>query len=157
MVRSMFSTVEKNKNDSRMSLNSPKTKEYASLNLKDKTLRKTRSERFVNAMKSLDAGGGVKSLPPEVFEAINDEFPEIDLGGFLLGFVSKCYLGGSFEVHTLDYSLQIVQHFQLGEALPDGMEKARRLANNSQYEFVEVYTDRCCAVDKDGNVSVIQG
>ena len=155
MVRSMFNQVQQQKNDSKLSLNKPKQKDHSILNVKDKTLRKKRSEEYMRAMQSLDAGGGVQSLPQEVYDAINNEFPEIDLGGTMIGIIAKCYLGDPYEVHTLNYALQIVKHIERGEQAPDGMDKGRALANNTRYEFVEVYTDRCCAVDSDGNVSVV--
>ena len=36
------------------------------------------------------------------------------------------------------------------------MEKARAMAARGVYEYIEVYTDYCCAVSSDGTVSMIQ-
>lgn len=123
----------------------------------DKHLRKKRSKEYVDAMMKLDAGGGHHSDIDSICEQIASEFPELEIGGILLGVVSKCYLGKPYEVHTLDISMTIIQHYKTGESLPPELEKARSLANNPSYAFIEVYTDRCCAVDSRGNVSVIMG
>ena len=83
------------------------------------------------------------------------EFPEVELSGVLLGFVSICYLGKPYEVHTLDMSGQIIEHYQSGQMLPNGMEKARSIALRGGYDFIEVYIDCCRAVSSSGAVSVI--
>ena len=59
---------------------------------------------------------------------IEDEFPEIAIRGTLMGIVSRCYLGDPYEVHTLDISGNIIEHYKQGEPLPEYMEKARGLA-----------------------------
>lgn len=124
----------------------------------ERALRKKRTSSYVEALGQLDTQGVTdnKQKIDQIIEAVSQEFPEIVLGGLLIGFVSKCYLGNPYEVHSLSYSLQIVDHYKTSELLPDGMEKARVLAAFGDYAFIEVYTDCCRAVASDGSVSVIQ-
>ncbi len=120
-------------------------------------LRKKRSSAYMAAIKKLDAGGKQlsQSEVEDLLATINGEFPEVNLTGVLEGYVAKCYLGGTFDVHTLDYMLQIVTHFHTGEPLPAGMERARSLAKRG-YAYIEVYTDCCRAISENGDVSVVQ-
>ena len=121
-------------------------------------LRKKRSSAYVESLSRLDAGGHVNNQDKvrKIIQKVMDELPEIELEGFIIGMVSKCYLGDPYEVHTLDYAGGIIEHFKRGESLPAGMEKARSLALHGGYAFIEVYTDCCCAVSTDGSVSVIK-
>jgi hypothetical protein len=118
-------------------------------------LRRVRSDRYCAAIRELDAGG--HSINPDRLAAISDaiagEFPE-GPGSWPLGWVGKCYLGVPYEVHLLDVTGQIVQHFKVGEALPDGMERARRLAASGKYVVIEVFSDRVVAVAADGTTAV---
>ena len=91
----------------------------------------------------------------DIVNQLEAELPEIKLSGFLIGIISRCYLGDPYEVHTLDAAGEIITHYKRGEILPNGMEKARSLAM-MDYAFIEVYTDRCCAIGEDGSVAVIQ-
>ena len=118
-------------------------------------LRKKRSQKYMEAMRSLDAGGHVHNQEKvnELINAIREEFPEVEL--IDSGILSKCYLGRSYEVHTLDCTLSIVEHYKQGQSLPDGMEKARAIAARAVYEYIEVYKDYCCAISSDGTVSII--
>ena len=70
----------------------------------DRMLRQPRSKRYMDAMTKLDAGGHThnENQVREIIDAIKAEFPEVEITGVLLGFVSKCYLGTPYEVHTLD-------------------------------------------------------
>lgn len=123
----------------------------------DRALRKPRSEAYLRAMRQLDAGGHVTNAKKvkDIVNQLEAELPEIKLSGFLIGIISRCYLGDPYEVHTLDAAGEIITHYKRGEVLPNGMEKARSLAM-MDYAFIEVYTDRCCAIGEDGSVSVIQ-
>lgn len=125
----------------------------------DKLLRCTRSKAYMEAMHRLDAGGHVhnQNKVKEILDAIRDEFPEVEISGILLGFVSICYLGKPYEVHTLDMTGEIIEHYKGGQVLPGGMEKARAIAIRGGYDFIEVYVDCCRAIDARGNVSVISG
>ena len=124
----------------------------------DRQLRKKRSKEYLNAVKQLDAGGHVnnKAIVDEIVQTIADEFPELDLGGLLIGIVAICYLGEPYEVHSLDYAGRIIVHYQKGQPLPGSLEKARGIAIRGGYEFIEVYVDCCRAVSSNGNVSVIK-
>lgn len=63
--------------------------------------------------------------------------------------------GHPYEVHTLDFTNGIIEHYQEGQTLPDGLEKARGIAMRGGYAFIEVYADCCRAVSANGTVSVI--
>lgn len=123
----------------------------------DRLLREKRSKKYMDALHSLDAGGHVmnRAQVEKILEAIRNEFPEVELSGILLGYVSKCYLGKPYEVHTLDPNNSIIEHYKMGHPLPNGMEKARGIALRGGYDFIEVYVDCCRAVSSDGSVSVI--
>lgn len=123
----------------------------------DRLLRKTRSKAYMDALKQLDAGGHVhnQSKVNTIIQVIRDEFPEVELSGVLLGFVSICYLGVPYEVHTLDMTGSIIEHYKAGQRLPGGMEKARGIAMRGGYEFIEVYVDCCRAVGAGGRIAVI--
>jgi len=122
-------------------------------------LRKKRSKKYMEILQTLDAGGHVQNQEKvnELIEAIRQEFPEVELvkAGLLIGIVSKCYLGHPYEVHILDCTLSIVEHYKQGQTLPNSMEKARALAARDMYQYIEVYTDHCCAISSDGTVSII--
>lgn len=124
----------------------------------DRLLRKTRSKRYMDMMRSLDAGGHVhnRKQVEEIINAIRTEFPEVEISSVPLGIVSKCHLGDDYEVHSLDIAGGIVEHFRQGEPMPDGMEKARSIAMRGGYAFIEVYADCCRAVSFNGTVSVIR-
>ena len=126
--------------------------------MRDRLLRKKRSKAYMDAIARLDAGGHVHNQDKvnEIINTIRNEFPEVELDGNLAGIVSICYLGEPYEVHTLDFADCIIEHYKSGEALPNGMEKARGIAMHGGYEYIEVYSDRCCAVGEDGTVSVIK-
>lgn len=123
----------------------------------DRLLRKTRSKEYMNALHRLDAGGHVhnQDMAKEIINSIQNEFPEVEISGILLGIVSKCYLGKPYEVHMLDMTYQIIEHYKAGQPLPGGLEKARSIAIRGGYDFIEVYTDCYRAVSADGTVSVI--
>lgn len=123
----------------------------------DRILRKPRSKEYMEAMHRLDAGGHVHNQKQvdEILNAIRQEFPDIDVTGILLGYVSLCYLGEPYEVHTLDITGQIIGHYKKGETLPGGLERARSLAMRGGYEFIEVYVDCCRCVSSTGAVSVV--
>ena len=123
----------------------------------DRLLRKTRSKEYMDALHRLDAGGHTHNQHKvnEIIDAIRNEFPEVEISGILLGFVSICYLGKPYEVHTLDMTGQIIEHYKVGQTLPGGLEKARSIALRGGYDFIEVYVDCCRCVSSNGSVSVI--
>ncbi len=126
----------------------------------DRLLRKPRSKSYLEKLQQLDAGGhtDMKKEVQELVDILQKEYPEVEMPilSILLGFVAKCYLGGSYEVHTVDVLGNIVCHYERGQALPGGLEKARNLACCGFYEVIEVYTDCCRAISSDGTVSVIK-
>lgn len=123
----------------------------------DRLLRKSRSKEYMDAIHHLDAGGHVhnKQKVDEMLQKIKEEFPEIEICDIMLGIVAICYLGAPYEVHTLNITGQIIEHYKSGQTLPGGLEKARSIAMRGGYDFIEVYVDCCRAVSDNGTVSVI--
>ena len=111
----------------------------------------------MEALHKLDAGGHThnQQLVNEIIDAIRNEFPEVELQGVLLGYVSICYLGKPYEVHTLDMGGQIVEHYKSDQPLPGELEKARSLALRGGYDFIEVYVGSCRCISANGAVSVV--
>ena len=122
-----------------------------------KLLRKKRSKEYMEVLQSLDAGGHVKNQEKvnKVIEVLKKEFPDVELAGILLGVVAICYLGKPYEVHMLDFVGDIIEHYKVGEELPNGLERVRGIAIHGGYEYIEVYTDCCRAISADGSVSLI--
>lgn len=123
----------------------------------DRLLRKTRSAEYMQAWRMLDSGGHTSSREKaeKMIAAIRSEFPEVEINGIMLGIVAVCNLGEPYEVHTLDITESIVEHYKRGQILPDGLEKARSIAMRGGYELIEVYLDCCRAISSNGTVSVI--
>lgn len=123
----------------------------------DRLLRSPRSKQYMEALHKLDAGGHTQNQNNvnEIINAIRNEFPEVEINGMLLGYVAICYLGKPYEVHTLDMVGEIIEHYKIGQPLPDQLEKARGIAMRGGYDFIEVYVDCCRAVSANGTVSVI--
>ena len=86
----------------------------------DRFLRKNRSKEYIEAIHKLDAGGHVHNQDKvnKIINTIRNEFPEVEISGVLLGLVSICYLGKPYEVHTLDISGQIIEHYKSGQIYP---------------------------------------
>lgn len=86
-------------------------------------LRETRNPAYVDLLGKLDTGEG--KLDPRfaarVAEKIRKEFPAVRCLGQFLGVLAKCYIDDTYDVHTLDYRLEILRHYHLGEALPEGI------------------------------------
>ena len=120
-------------------------------------LRKLRSKKYVETLSKLDSGEIHldESLKDELIEEIKNEFGNLEVNMWPLGIVAKCYLGDDFEVHTLDLTLKIVKHYKYYESLPQELEKARNIANNKNYAFIEVYSNMLKAISHDGTVSEI--
>lgn len=159
MPRPLLRTPQKSQNSNILSTTNNQTQQNQQLNKMqiDRVLRKKRSKEYINAIKSLDAGGHVhnQNKVNDIINIIKDEFPEIELSGILLGIVSQCYLGKPYEVHSLDLQGDIIEHYKSGEALPNGLEQARGIAMRGGYSFIEVYSDCFRAVSASGTVSVI--
>ena len=140
MPKIMFknTTEIKTKSNNALSLTKPIEKAKITVDpiMLQRILRKKRSQKYMEAMKSLDAGGHVHNQEKvnELINVIREEFPEVELidKGMLIGILAKCYLGFPYEVHTLNFTLSsIIEHYKRGQTLPDGMEKARGIAVRS--------------------------
>lgn len=162
MPKPLLRSVQQTQTDSILSLTSSfETMKEMSGEAKmrvDRLLRKPRSKQYMEIMRSLDAGGHVHNQKQmeEIISAIRAEFPEVEISGVLLGIVSRCYLGDNYEVHSLDVTGGIIEHYRQGQQMPGGMEKARSIAIHGGYEFIEIYVDCCRAISLNGNVSVIK-
>lgn len=119
-------------------------------------LRQNRKPAYMDALGKLDAGDA--RLDPEfaakVVARIRKEFPAVQCLGSFLGILAQCHIDDTYDVHTLDWKEDILQHYHRGEALPEGLAKGRSLALYGGYAFVEVYTDCCRGVYPDGHVAV---
>lgn len=123
----------------------------------NRLLRKPRSKKYMEAIAKLDAGGHVHNQHKidEIVNAIREEFPELEAYGVLLGIVSVCCLGEPYEVHIVNLSGFVIQHYERGRVMPGKLESARSLALCGRYDCVEVYDDCCMAISPNGSVSVI--
>lgn len=124
----------------------------------NRILRKKRSQEYMDAVHKLDAGGHIHNQYKvnAIINVLNNEFPELDLAGVLLGIVSKCYLGEPYEVHSLDITGGIIEHYVRGQGMPGLLEAARGIAEHGGYDFIEVYSDCYRAVAPNGTVAVIK-
>ena len=138
--------------------NEPRTasRQMSKLEL-DRLLRKPRSKEYMEAMRRLDTGSHARSdaQRDEIMRILQEEFPEVKLGGILEGIIAKCYIGPEYDVHSINISGGIIHHFQKNESMPPELAKARALAARGTYEFIEVYHDCCRCVSADGSVAVI--
>ena len=163
MPKPMLKTPQKTQQDSILSATNTQAQKQQTQQMDkmklDRLLRQPRSKAYMDALHKLDAGGHThnQNKVNDIINTIQNEFPEVELGGVLLGFVSVCYLGKPYEVHTLDVTGGIIQHYKAGQPLPGGMEKARSIAMRGGYDFIEVYIDCCRAISSNGSVSVITG
>ena len=157
MPKPMLNPYQSQKQTSHIMTSNLKQPQIDKLSL-DRLLRKSRSKEYMDAIHQLDAGGHVhnKKEVNEIINTIKSEFPDVDINGILLGFVAKCYLGAPYEAHTLDLVGEIIEHYKRGETLPGGLDKAKSIALNGGYDFIEVYTDCCRAISSNGSVSVIK-
>ncbi len=77
----------------------------------ERTLRKKRSSRYMQAMSQLDTGSHVtnQKQTAELIQIVRDEFDELDMDitEAMLGIVSECLLGPPYEVYTLDFTYSI--------------------------------------------------
>lgn len=124
----------------------------------DRILAKKRSAKYMDAISRLDAGGHVhnKHKVDAVLAIIQEELPEIEIDLGPIGIIAKCYLGEPYEVHTLDVTGSIIEHYKKHQGLPNGFERARGLAAKGQYAFIEVYHNALRAVSDDGTVATIK-
>jgi hypothetical protein len=117
-------------------------------------LREPRSRAYLEALRRLDTGTlhETGAIEP-VIAAIHAEFGDLAYTEHPLAWVSRCYLGPPYEVHTLDMAGGIVEHYARGRPLPGPAERARALALHPAYEFIEVYPDSLHCVRADGSVT----
>lgn len=155
MVRSLLGTRPAD-TTSAAAIHQPATKTLQGPALQAR-LRQKRSAAYVQALTRLDAGGHVQSpaASQALLDAIRQELPDIEVDALPYGIVARCHLGPPYEVHTLDCTGQIIQHYKTHEGLPSQLERARSLALHPGYAFVEVYANRLIAVGLSGQTALI--
>lgn len=121
----------------------------------EKRLKQKRSQAYMESIVRLDAAGAVcNHAQIEGFiQSVHKEFADLKPAQCLVGIVAECFLGSPYEVHTLDLTIKIIDHYKVGQPLPGRLEQARALAKHPSYVFIEVYTDSICAISPDGFVS----
>ena len=153
---------QKTRTEENLLLNNGKTNQKTRTRLNqmqlERILNKRRSKEYIEAMKRLDAGGHMHNQRQveELIKIIQEELPEIEIEMFPIGIVAKCYLGAPSEVHTLDVTGGIIEHYETYRSMPGMLEKARRLAASGFYAFIEVYNTALRAVKEDGTVAVLK-
>lgn len=136
----------------------PKQKTAMSQMQVERVLNRKRSKEYMDAMTRLDAGGHMHNQRKveALMEIIRAEMPEIEIDMGPIGIVSKCYLGAPYEVHTLDLTGAIIEHYESFRSMPGSLEKARSLALSGYYAFIEVYHHALRAVKTDGTVATLK-
>lgn len=122
-------------------------------------LRKQRSKEYMDAMTRLDAGLHLdsESFVQEAMATIENEMPFISaISDSFVGLIAKCYLGEDFEVHIVDFITRELTHFRKGEPMPEKMERCRNIAQNPNYELIEVYEHSARLIGHDGSVSEVK-
>jgi hypothetical protein len=104
----------------------------------------------------MDSSGHVATADlAKIVDDVRREFDETNSAS-PFGIVSRCYLGAPYEVHTLALDGSIIDHYEVGKALPGGLERARSLAVSVAYAAIEVYPDRLVCVRVDGSVVALE-
>lgn len=121
-------------------------------------LLQSRSSLYVQQMSEMDLGE--KTLSDEkigqIMNTIQLEFPDLPEESQPVGIVAACHLGQPYEVHTLDLHMEKIVHYRANAKLPANFEKARSLALHPSYAFIEVYPHSVRAIEKSGEVSVVE-
>ena len=160
-----------NKNNEMLNTNDI-LKEKTTFKSPELAFRKQRPKSYVDLLKNLDVGGQTMSKDKikEIVESIKNSCPEIILEDTFLGVLGKCHLGEPYDVHTLSideffgideatllpgFGRLILKHYKKSEPLPNELERARSLARNPNYAFVEVYKSKIIAINPDGTTAII--
>jgi hypothetical protein len=111
-------------------------------------VNRRRSRSYLDAIRKLDAGTAEHA---DVSAIVDEMLSEFGPGaGLPLGVLARCYLGPPFEVHSLDLAGGIVEHYKLGQQLPEPYGRARALATHDSYLAIEIYPDRLVCLLEDG-------
>lgn len=135
--------------------------------------REKRPQNYIEQIKNLDIEGYAISEEKikEIVETVQNSIPNLFYDETFLGVLGRCYLGADYDVHTLSlnnvlgidertntvgYGRMILKHYKVDEALPPELEKGRSLAINSNYAFVEIYSDKLIAISENGTASIVK-
>lgn len=124
----------------------------------EERLRQKRSAEYLQVFNDLDTGEKLMSQAKaqQIIDAVRAEFSDLPASSGPIGIVAACFLGDPYEVHTVDLETGMIRHYQTSESLPAILEQARSIAQHPSYAYIEVYSDCLCAIDKNGEVSVIK-
>jgi len=124
----------------------------------EERMRQKRTSSYLETMSGLDTGEKVisQAKTKEIMDAVKEEFPDLPDSEMPVGIVAKCYLGDPYEVHTFDIETGEILHYKTSEPLPPMLERARSIAQHPSYLFIEVYPNCLCAVDRNGEVSIVK-
>jgi len=121
-----------------------------------RVLTSRRSQDYQHALRAMDSSGHVATADlAKIVDDVRREFDETNSAS-PFGIVARCYLGAPYEVHTLALDGSIIDHYEVGKALPGGLERARSLAVSVAYAAIEVYPDRLVCVRVDGSVVALE-
>lgn len=101
--------------------------------------QRPRSAEIMEAIRNLDMTAD-ESYRAELLDWLQQAYQE-RMGGMLLGYLGRCYLGRPYIDHMLDLVGRIVQHYTPEQTPPDLFAKARPYVASKRYEFVEIYSD----------------
>ena len=160
MPRFIMNQQSKEQNKVELSIHPAKQQTKIKLNQMqvERILNRKRSSEYINAISKMDAGGHMhnQNMVNALVQAIQNELPEIEIDLGPQGIVAKCYLGAPYEVHTLDVTGAIIEHYESFRKMPALLETARGLAKSGHYAFIEVYPNALRAVKEDGTVATIK-
>lgn len=98
-----------------------------------------RRPELLEAIRNLDASQDLK-YQESLIEWIRDAY-EQRYSGVLFALFARCYLGADFIDHQTTLAGSIVEHYSSQESVPAIFAKARSLAANPHYLYVEIYSD----------------
>lgn len=67
-------------------------------------------------------------------------------------FVARCSLNPEFDVHQIDLSDSVLEHYLPGLPMPQHLAPARQAVLDGGYLFVEVYRELLAGVRRDGSI-----
>lgn len=100
---------------------------------------KPRTTELIAAIGKIDAAVD-ETARSQIMAWVLSEYDDRQ-GGVLVGLFSKCYLGPPFVDHKLNVLHAILEHYSPADDPGYPYNKARGLAQNGAYSFIEIYSD----------------
>jgi hypothetical protein len=111
-----------------------------------------RSQELVHAVGSIDAQP--TDAIASVMQWIQAQYDD-RRGGDLSALFGRCYLGHPYVDHVMTTNGVICEHFTPGDDVAGPQARARALAANDAYAYIEIYRDgSVVAVRTDGTVDL---